>query len=492
MARVDNLGNAIASKVGEAYETMMDTCTKAAPPSKCRFNRTDNRAYRKLLLQSRALKSFLATCTKTGDMEDALSKLRTVYRDWPESTETLDVATMQSTAHQHLQQTHQRMNTLREERTKRQKEAARANFQANLAKRPRKGHQQIFKDNQEDTDLGSMYPEVPLGSAFHDGPLDGAHITTDPAKVKRVVHDYFANLFAPPGQVVKTGKYLPEEREHGFSYPWEKPENPDNFKLKLPPGYTNPDSGDLLQLIMDRETYNGRLKHTKRSKAPGPDRIPNELLKILPDVWHDTIHDLFIIMWITGHTPTSWTESTTILLYKKGDAFLPQNYRPIGLAGALYKLWTSTVTHVILHHSLRNNMLHACQEGGILQRNTHRQLENLINAFEDAHHMKQDIFLTYLDFSSAFNMCSHDQLLRTMYDIGVPSDAIEIVKDIYTGHKTSVPTDGKHRPNYGYSRNDPRRPTEPPPLHNVHRAPTPLATCGGQRIQVWLSGHQER
>ena len=51
---------------------------------------------------------------------------------------------------------------------------------------------------------------------------------------------------------------------------------------------------------------------------------------------------------------------------------------------------------------------------------------------------KNDLFVTYLDFSSAFNMCDHDQLLRTMHDIGVPRDAIEIVKDIYSGHRTTV------------------------------------------------------
>ena len=49
-----------------------------------------------------------------------------------------------------------------------------------------------------------------------------------------------------------------------------------------------------------------------------------------------------------------------------------------------------------------------------------------------------DIFTTYLDFSSAFNMVDHDQLLCTMYDIGIPRDAIEVVKDIYSGHKTTI------------------------------------------------------
>ena len=275
------------------------------------------------------------------------------------------------------------------------------------------------------------------GTAVHDGPPDGAHISTDPCRVTQVIEDFYTNLFAP-GHVIKTGTYLPEDREPGFKYPWERPENPDNFKLELPPDLADPRTSDLLQLMMTPGTYWDRVRHMKRSKAPGPDRIPNELLKTLPDQWHNMIHNLFIIMWITGHTPSDWTESTTILLYKKGDRFQPKNYRPIGLAGAIYKLWTGTVSYVVLHHALRNNMLHTCQEGGIMMRYTTRQVTNLIQAFEDAYHTKQDLFLTKLDFSSAFNMVNHDTLLRVMYDIGIPTDAIEVIKDIYSGHRTSI------------------------------------------------------
>jgi hypothetical protein len=253
---------------------------------------------------------------------------------------------------------------------------ARSNFQAKLSKRARQTHRAIFRDPLDDNDPGTTFPEIVPGAAFHNGPTDGKHISTEPSKVIQVASDFFTKLFSP-GHVTKSGKYLPEERETRHTTPWENPANPDNFKLSMPPGFPNPMESDLLELLMAGNTYMDRVRHMKRSKSPGPDKIPNELLKALPELWHETIHDMFIIMWITGHTPVSWTESSTILLHKKGDRFLPQNYRPIGLADALYKLWTSAVTHVMLHHALRNNMLHACQEGGITQRNTQRQLQTL-------------------------------------------------------------------------------------------------------------------
>ena len=71
-------------------------------------------------------------------------------------------------------------------------------------------------------------------------------------------------------------------------------------------------------------------------------------------------------------------------------------------------------------------------------RDTRRQLRTLINAFEDAHHLKQDLFCLYVDFSSAFNMVNHDKLLCIMHDLGVPPDAIDVIRDIYTTHRTTV------------------------------------------------------
>ena len=143
-------------------------------------------------------------------------------------------------------------------------------------------------------------------------------------------------------------------------------------------------------------------------------------------------------MWVTGTTPQAWKSSTTILLFKKNDPFDLVNYRPIGLANALYKLWTGTVAYATMHHSLRHNIIHPAQEGGLLGRNTHRQIRMLINAFEDAHHFHQDLFLLYVDFSSAFNLVDHDKLLCIMYDLGLPEDIIDVVRDLYQGAGTAI------------------------------------------------------
>ena len=252
---------------------------------------------------------------------------------------------------------------------------------------------------------------------------------------------------------MKTGNYTPDTRGN-INYPFHpETQNPDPFTLG-PSTWTDDDTAtcpltgqeaealrdksDVFDLLSDRCTYNNQLKSIKRGKTPGPDCVPNELLKILPEGWHDTIHSLFQIMWITGTTPEAWKVSVTSLLYKKGDPYLVANYRPIGLANALYKLWTSNVAYVTLHHALRHKIIHRCQEGGILGRDTRRQLQNHINIISDAFHTNQDLFVLYVDFKNAFSMVSMDKLLCIMYDLGIPTDIIEVVKDLYNNNRTTI------------------------------------------------------
>jgi hypothetical protein len=82
------------------------------------------------------------------------------------------------------------------------------------------------------------------------------------------------------------------------------------------------------------------LRRTPNHKAAGPNGVHGMILKHMPTRFHEALQILFQAMPITGITPPSWLHSHIILLYKKGDPATLDNYRPITLANALYKLWT--------------------------------------------------------------------------------------------------------------------------------------------------------
>jgi hypothetical protein len=173
--------------------------------------------------------------------------------------------------------------------------------------------------------------------------------------------------------------------------------------------------------------------------------VVNEFLQALPAAGKQAIHNLFRLMWATGLTPTSWKESITVMLYKhKGTPLELDYFRRIGLENTIYKLWTRMVTFAMVDVAERNNMLSASQTGFRSKRSTAQQIEMMVLALEDAYWFKKNVFLLQADMTEAFDTISHDKLLRILYDLGFPTDAIEVVKDLYTDAKTQFCTPHGH------------------------------------------------
>ena len=57
-----------------------------------------------------------------------------------------------------------------------------------------------------------------------------------------------------------------------------------------------------------------------------------------------------------------------------------------------------------------------------------------------------------IDFFEAFDTTNHDKLLWIMYDLGYGTDAVEVVRDLYTGVTTRVRTPFCFTPNINVDR----------------------------------------
>jgi ribonuclease HI len=128
------------------------------------------------------------------------------------------------------------------------------------------------------------------------------------------------------------------------------------------------------------------------------------------------------------------------MLYKKNSALELNNYRRIGLEMTVYKLWTRMVTFAMADRAERQGMLSASQAGFRSKRSTAQQIELMVMALEDAYWFKNDVYLLQADMTEAFDTISHDKLLCVLYDLGFPTDAIEVVKDLYMSAHTKIKT----------------------------------------------------
>lgn len=100
--------------------------------------------------------------------------------------------------------------------------------------------------------------------------------------------------------------------------------------------------------ILDREITEGEIERVfgrqKTGKAPGTHGLPTEYYKALWEVLGPHMVELFNGVIREGMAPDSWTEALITLLPKEGnDLSLIQNYRPISLLNADYKLFAAVL-----------------------------------------------------------------------------------------------------------------------------------------------------
>ncbi|KAJ9513002.1 hypothetical protein QJQ45_029224, partial [Haematococcus lacustris] len=297
---------------------------------------------------------------------------------------------------------------------------ARIRMQQLISTQPKKANKYILRPSRTDH-KGLQALADPITNKIH----------TAPADLNRIITEAYGTKLAPP--TPKTGNYTNTQTRN---YPWARAKADDPFTM-----HTCQNVHWLHTAIMDKAGFQECLSRLSGGKAPGPDGIENEIIKMLPWEMRDTIHQLFITMWATGCTPTTWKTSDTCLLYKdKGQETDLNSYRPVGLANTVYKLWTSLITKILSEYAEANGMLSKNQAGFRSHRNTTQQLQMLVMALEDAKLAKADIYALLVDFTSAFNTTCQDKLLWIMHDLGFPTDATDAVKDLYTGATTRFRT----------------------------------------------------
>jgi hypothetical protein len=152
-----------------------------------------------------------------------------------------------------------------------------------------------------------------------------------------------------------------------------------------------------------------------REKAPGPDNLPDEVIKFLPEKAHDVIFSLK-----NSYTPKQWYTSATKLIYKpnKNDPNHSANYRPIALMNCILKLWTSILTIIGTQTSESGGIFSDTTDGFRSQKNIYDSIPTHINMYEDAKLSNKNIYTAYSDFKGALGGMDHRIVFRIMKEYG--------------------------------------------------------------------------
>ena len=156
------------------------------------------------------------------------------------------------------------------------------------------------------------------------------------------------------------------------------------------------------------------LQELKVNKAPGPDLIPNRVLKecyielspILTGLYRKSLKD--------GHLPRDWLSANVIGILKKGNKQDASNYRPISLTCVTCKILEHILYSQIMKHYSRHNFISNTQHGFQKGLSCETQLATTVEELQKGLDNKYQQDVVILDFNKAFDKVPHRHLLKKL------------------------------------------------------------------------------
>jgi hypothetical protein len=144
----------------------------------------------------------------------------------------------------------------------------------------------------------------------------------------------------------------------------------------------------------------------------------------------------------TGIVPSDWRTANVSPVYKKGQKYNPENYRPISLTCICCKLLEHLIAKHIMSHADTHNILYPLQHGFRTGRSCETQL---LEFFDDVtlnmENGKQTDILV-MDFSKAFDKFSHSLLLHKLHYYGIQSELNSWIQNFLSNRKQAVVLEG--------------------------------------------------
>ena len=238
-------------------------------------------------------------------------------------------------------------------------------------------------------------------------------LTSDPVEKAHLIHQQFDSVFSNPSPKIQAN----------FD---EKDRLPTLNPIKI-------SSRGILKL----------LSNLNPNKAIGPDNVPGKFLKLCANEIADIYQVLFQASLDQGVVPPDWKEANIVPLFKKGDKFLPENYRPISLTSLSCKLLEHVVHSTIMTHFDKFEVLDDAQHGFRKRRSCVSQLISTLDDFANCLKNQQQIDAILLDFSKAFDKVDHEGLILKLEHLGIRNSLLNWIRSFLIGRNQRVVIEGK-------------------------------------------------
>lgn len=142
--------------------------------------------------------------------------------------------------------------------------------------------------------------------------------------------------------------------------------------------------------------------------------------------------------------PSEWLLVRAVPIFKTGDRLHVENYRPISITCAVYRM----LEHIISKYSVEcietNNPFYAKEHGFRRRLSTVTQLFEISHCFTEAINSKEQIDAVSIDLSKAFDRIRHVKLITKLCDFGINPGNICCIQAYLQNRLQFVEIAGEH------------------------------------------------
>ena len=186
--------------------------------------------------------------------------------------------------------------------------------------------------------------------------------------------------------------------------------------------------------IAHRDITEEKISHALMSqsakKAPGPDKINFEILRMIWEWDKIRITSMIQQSGRLGYHPKAWKKARGILLEKAGkrDFGLVRSYRVISLLNCMGKILEKVIAEQLSHFCEAHSKLHPSQMGGRKDRSAIDAVAKLVHIVQEKWSEKKIAGALFMDVKGAFDHVLRSQLLKRMIDLGIDGDLVAWTK----------------------------------------------------------------
>ena len=140
--------------------------------------------------------------------------------------------------------------------------------------------------------------------------------------------------------------------------------------------------------------------------------------------------------------PEDWRKANVAPIFKKGECYKAENYRPTSLTCIASKIMEHIVTKHIMKHLECNNILYKLQHGFRAKRSTQTQLLTFVQDLYKNLRDKKQTDVIVMDFAKAFDKVPHKKLIRKLREYGINSSINQWIESFLHQRQQRVVCDG--------------------------------------------------